>query len=292
MSCDVQHSSHALLPGPYNTLPHLNNAAYPHSAYPHQHNNGILSTPPHGYHAHATSPIPPYVTSYGNNNNTPFTPNNNINNNTFSPNNNTFTPYNNNNINNNYTSNGTPFVNNNTAYPNIPYGVSSLTNTLNTMSMSATTFDAQRKGNFIQLSEQARTATATAENQTVATTGWLSQGVHSVAFRINYEHQYVCIGVVGRSFHGYQAGFMGYAEHTHNSWGVTTGAKYPDEANQGYGAHFKSGDVVRVTVDMVSRSLSYTVNGVQYGRAFQDLPENELCVAVSLHNIGDSVTIL
>ena len=43
---------------------------------------------------------------------------------------------------------------------------------------------------------------------------------------------------------------------------------------------------------MVSRSLSYTVNGVQYGRAFEEIPESELCIAVSLHNIGDSVTIL
>ena len=82
-----------------------------------------------------------------------------------------------------------PFTNNITSLSN---NITSLSTTLSGLSMSSSTFDPQRKGNFIKLTDNGHTATATAENQTIATTTWLTTGVHSVAFRINYEHQYIC----------------------------------------------------------------------------------------------------
>lgn len=152
-------------------------------------------------------------------------------------------------------------------------------------------FDTGRKGKDIVLSDANRTAIAQAENQTVATTSWLTKGIHSALIRINKDSGYLCIGILSRGYNGFSAGYIGYGDFAKDSMGCASGTKYPNPANESWKTVWKAGDVVRVTVDMNHRTVSYAVNGHNNSKAFTRI-DDEVCIGVSLHSAGDSVTLL
>lgn len=62
--------------------------------------------------------------------------------------------------------------------------------------------------------------------------------------------------------------------------------------NKGKGACFHTGDVITVVMDPENEKLSFMVNGVDFGTAFEDMPADEYLVpCVILGKEGDSVEI-
>ena len=60
-----------------------------------------------------------------------------------------------------------------------------------------------------------------------------------------------------------------------------------------YPGNLKEGDIIEVIVDMSDRILSFTINGIDYGVAFNDIPVKEkLYPIVLINNINQIVEIM
>lgn len=55
---------------------------------------------------------------------------------------------------------------------------------------------------------------------------------------------------------------------------------------------FKPGDTVEMVVDFVDKELRFKINGIDYGKCEDILPNQEYRAAVHLWNVGDSVQLL
>src|SRR5690606_10185405 len=71
------------------------------------------------------------------------------------------------------------------------------------------------------------------------------------------------------------------------------GYLYHASGSKAYGSKLKQGDVLSVEVDMDSGALSFSKNGSSFGVAYPSgLEGKEIFPAVSLYDIGDSVTFI
>ena len=60
--------------------------------------------------------------------------------------------------------------------------------------------------------------------------------------------------------------------------------------NSGY---LKQGDIIEVIVDRDKGNLTYSVNGVDYGKAFSDIPnDQDLFPTITIFQEGHSVEII
>ncbi|CAM9219760.1 unnamed protein product [Ectocarpus fasciculatus] len=84
---------------------------------------------------------------------------------------------------------------------------------------------------------------------------------------------------IGSDRHGW--GFIGTPSLWHDHGKVTSD----------YGVKIAAGSVVHVTLDTDKKTLSYVISGTDWGVAFENLPDKILYPAVSLYQLGDSVSI-
>lgn len=126
--------------------------------------------------------------------------------------------------------------------------------------------------------------------------------MHSFVFQVDHHAKDVCIGAISRNFKHYSSGTLGVGEHAKHSYGITPKSKHPSQDRRSSSsssqhsrdsayAPFESGDLVRMTVNLDKKTISYAVNGIDYGVAFEDV-DSELCPAVSFASSGAQVTLL
>lgn len=131
--------------------------------------------------------------------------------------------------------------------------------------------------------------------QSVVAEGWLTSGVHTFEIKIDQNvSKWIFIGVATRAWKGYTDPTNGYLGHYADSWsfGSYSGwGKTHNSLNGAYGGTYITGDKVKVTVDMDNHTLSFAVNGNDYGVCHRDIAD-EVCLAVTLYKAGDQVTLL
>jgi len=102
------------------------------------------------------------------------------------------------------------------------------------------------------------------------------------------------LGVVTRSFSRWTDESTGYLGYTGDSRGWSSAGSNPYllPGGRAYGTAWRNGDIVEMHIDMEKHTISYTLNqGSSLGVAFTDLP-NEVCVAVTLYDATDQVSII
>lgn len=91
------------------------------------------------------------------------------------------------------------------------------------------------------------------------------------------------------------AGFVGCDSFGWGFFGNSKMAVWHDghKVKTGYGAKFKNGDEVQVTIDIERQELSFAINGVDYGAAFHKIDTSKpLYPAISMYNPDDRVELL
>jgi hypothetical protein len=160
-------------------------------------------------------------------------------------------------------------------------------------------FDSSNKGSMMTLSNDDKTVKQTSgSNQwnSVCCKEWVKSGVHVVKMRIDGDSgsHWLFLGVVARSYSGYNDTSSGYIGHDSVSWGFSNGGGYPYAYSSGssrnYGTVYRQGDVITMTLDMDNKNVSYKVNDNDYSVCFTGLPD-EVTVAVTTYDTGDSVTL-
>lgn len=123
-------------------------------------------------------------------------------------------------------------------------------------------------------------------------------GKYSTDILINKtSSSHIMIGVAQIDSFPKQGGFYAYTTKSAWMFYCANGNKYSRNSNSGYfNRAVKAGEVVSVLIDMDNRELSFAVNyilcGKAYDVAFESDDYKKLALAIDLYNIGDSVTIL
>lgn len=119
---------------------------------------------------------------------------------------------------------------------------------------------------------------------------YFTAGVHrwTIAIKKNLS-KWIFIGVVAKDWrdHG------DYIGHKANSWayGSYSGwGKTHNDTNCAYGRSFTDSDKVQVTLNMDNKTLSFALNGQDYGACHSQLAD-EVAPAVTLYKSGDSVEL-
>lgn len=82
--------------------------------------------------------------------------------------------------------------------------------------------------------------------------------------------------------------YCGNDEHSFGYYGCSN--VYNCGTSKKYGEPFRTGDMMRVIVDMNARTLSFWKNGVSLGVAFENLPPR-VYPAFSLYSVGDTIRL-
>jgi hypothetical protein len=123
---------------------------------------------------------------------------------------------------------------------------------------------------------------------------YFKSGKHSCKMKINKNNSnWIFIGVVGSKWTGYWDN-SGYVGMSGDSWAYGCAAgwgKAHNNGHSGYGRPFQTGDVVTMTVNLHQSTLSFSLNGRNFGTAYSNLP-SKVRLAVTLYAAGDSVSIM
>jgi len=164
------------------------------------------------------------------------------------------------------------------------------------MPVGAFTFDDTRKGYQMTVSNENTTIKQTSGTTTWNTAlckEWVKSGVHVVRFRIDADpsNHWMFLGVAGRSYSNYSS----YCGSDSYGWaytrGGTTARGYQGGSSKNYGSLWNVGDVITMTIDMDSKSLSYKQNETDFSTCYSNLPD-EVTVAVTTYDTGDCVTLI
>lgn len=162
----------------------------------------------------------------------------------------------------------------------------------------------KKKNNNLILSNNNRTVekkNGSTEYNTVACTKWIKAGGIKIRFRIdnNRQSRWIFIGIVTRKYTSYNAGSSYIGQRQGEGYGITTGGGSPYRYPGGHrwGELFEDGDILTLNLNMTKKVGSWTrlsskTNKVSdLGKAW-DILEDEVCVAVTLYNVNDKVTLL
>ena len=129
----------------------------------------------------------------------------------------------------------------------------------------------------------------------------VSEGIHSWTFRIDQisSGRGFLLGVFKSQddpvvHTGFQSNPTGsYSLDLHDGWlfSLTRSGHMTEDSNKrNYGAKCKSGDVIKMTLDLVSCTLSYAVNGRDYGKAW-DVENSSYRAACTIYANSDKITL-
>jgi len=71
-----------------------------------------------------------------------------------------------------------------------------------------------------------------------------------------------------------------------------SGNKYNGGKSSIYGSKIESGSTVQICLDMISKSLSFSINGNDQGVAFENLSNGKYCLVIGLSTCGDQVVLI
>jgi len=130
--------------------------------------------------------------------------------------------------------------------------------------------------------------------QSICGSEFYSVGFHSWDIRVDKNlSSWMFIGVADKSWAGYSDLSSGYAGYSASAWSYGNAPNW-GKTNSGrgsaYGSTYTTGDLVTIKLDMENKKLSFGLNGVDQGVAFDNFSD-EVCPVVTLYQPGDKITL-